>query len=192
MKNRIITISRESGSGGHTIGKKVAEKLGIPCYDSEVIHKLAKESGFSEKYVEEAGECAPKGLMEQVWSHRVMGPTNEDYIWKMQQEIIKDLAKKGPCVIVGRCADYILDDEADCLKVFIRADLKFRTDRVMKETGATRALTEGRLKNLDKRRTIYYRFYTDKKWGVADNYHLCLDSGALGIDKCVDIIASVY
>ena len=123
MKNRVITISREFGSGGRTIGKKAAEKLNIPCYDSQLIQKIAAESGFHEDYIKEAGEYAPGGFLSSALSHRGIAITNEDYIWEIQCRVITDLAEKGPCVIVGRCADYILRDKADCLKVFIHADM---------------------------------------------------------------------
>ena len=106
--NHIITISREFGSGGRTVGKKVAEKLGIPCYDSELIQKIAEESGFAENYVKEAGEYTPGGFLSSALSNRAFGPTNEDILWEIQCRVISELAEKGPCVIVGRCADYIL------------------------------------------------------------------------------------
>ena len=135
MKNRVITISREFGSGGRTIGKKTAEKLGIPCYDNELIGEIAAQSGFNENYIKDAGEYAPDGRLSSALWNRAFGPTNEDYLWKIQYKIITDLAEKEPCVIVGRCADYILRDTADCLKVFIHADMKFRAERIVKVYG---------------------------------------------------------
>ena len=135
MKNRIVTISREFGSGGRTIGKLVAQKLGIPCYDAEIIQKIAQESGFSEGYIREAGEYTPGGALANLFSNRAYGPTNEDYLWKIQYQIITELARKESCVIVGRCADYILRDTADCLKVFIHADMDFRSKRIVEVYG---------------------------------------------------------
>ena len=179
MKNRVITISREFGSGGRTIGKRVAEKLGIPCYDAEIIQEMAKETGFAPDYVKEAGEYAPGSFLSSAFSNRMFGPTNEDILWEHQCNTITALAEKGPCVIVGRCADYILQDKADCLKVFIHADMKFRAERIVKV-------------DKDKRWAAYHRFYTNMKWGHAQNYHLTLDSGVLGLDKCVEIIADLY
>ena len=126
MKNRVITISREFGSGGRTIGKKVAEQLGIPCYDAEIIQEMVKETGFTPEYVKEAGEYTPGSFLSSAFSNRLFGPTNEDILWEHQYKVITELAQKGPCVIVGRCADYILQDKADCLKVFIHADMDFR------------------------------------------------------------------
>lgn len=192
MKNRVITISREFGSGGRTIGRKVAEKLGIPCYDAELIHKIAQESGFSENYIKDAGEYAPGGFLSSAFSNRSFGPTNEDYLWKIQYSIITELAEKGPCVIVGRCADYILKDRTDCLTVFIHADMQYRAERIVREYGEREESPEQRLKEKDKRRAAYHRFYTNMKWGHAQNYHLCLDSSALGLDKCVEIISGMY
>ena len=192
MKNRVITISREFGSGGHTIGKKVAEKLGIPCYDSEIIQEMAKETGFSPDYIKEAGEYTPGGFLSAAFSNRTFGPTNEDILWERQSKVITELAEKGPCVIVGRCADYILQDTADCLKVFIHADLKFRAERIVREYGEREQSPEERLQDKDKRRAAYHRFYTNMKWGHAQNYHLTLDSGALGLDRCVEIISGLF
>lgn len=191
MKNRVITISREFGSGGRTIGKKVAEQLGIPCYDSELIQKIAEESGFDAKFVQEAGEYAPGGFLSNL-SSRTFGPTNEDYLWKIQYQIISRLAGQGPCVIVGRCADYILRDKADCLRVFIHADAQFRARRIVQEYGERAESPEQRLRDKDKRRAAYHRFYTNMKWGHAKNYDLTLNSGTLGIDKCVEIIRDLY
>ena len=192
MKNRIITISREFGSGGRTIGRKVAEKLGIPCYAAELIQKIAQESGFDADYIREAGEYTPGGFLSSALSNRSFGPTNEDYLWKIQYNVISDLAEKGSCVIVGRCADYILKDKADCLTVFIHADMAFRANRIVSVYGQREESPEERLKDKDKRRAAYHRFYTNMKWGQAKNYHLCLDSGVLGIDKCVETIAGMY
>lgn len=192
MKNRVITISREFGSGGRTIGKKVAEKLGIPCYDSEIIQKITEETGYAPEYVKEAGEYASGSFLSSAFSNRTFGPTNEDILWNHQYRVITELAEKGPCVIVGRCADYILRDKADCLKVFIHADMAFRAKRIVEVYGEREQSPEERLRDKDKRRAAYHRFYTNMKWGHAQNYHLTLDSGVLGIDKCVEIICQLF
>ena len=192
MKNRIITISREFGSGGRTIGKMVAEKLGIPCYDAEIIQKMADETGFAPDYVKEAGEYSPGSFLSAAFSNRMFGPTNEDILWQHQYRVITELAEKGPCVIVGRCADYILKDKADCLKVFIHADLEFRAKRIVEVYGERAESPEERIKDKDKRRAAYHRFYTNMKWGYAQNYDLTLNSGVLGIDNCVDIITKLF
>ncbi len=191
MKNRVITISREFGSGGRTIGKRVAEKLGIPCYDNELLKKIAEKSGFQESYIRDVGEYAFGGFLSNAFSHRGSGPNNADYLWKIQYKLISELAEKGPCVIVGRCADYILKDKADCLKVFIHADVAFRAERIVKVYGQREQSPEQRIRDKDKRRAAYHRFYTDMKWGHAQNYDLTLNSGTLGVDQCIEIIRSL-
>lgn len=135
---------------------------------------------------------APGGFLSSAFSHRSSGPNNADYLWKIQYKIITELAEKGPCVIVGRCADYILRERADCLRVFIHADLAFQAERIVKEYGEREESPEQRLKDKDKRRAAYHRFYTNMKWGHAQNYDVTLNSGTLGIDKCVDIIKDLY
>ena len=190
--NRVITISREFGSGGRTIGKKTAEALGIPCYDRELLEKIAKESGFDERYIQEAGEYAPGGFLAAAFSHSATGPNNADYLWNIQYKIISQLAEEGPCVIVGRCADYVLRDKADCLRVFIHADVDFRAKRIVEVYGEREQSPEQRLRDKDKRRAAYHRFYTDMKWGHAQNYDITLNSGRVGIDKCGEIIKDLY
>ena len=192
MVNRIITISREFGSGGRTIGRKVAEKLGIPCYDAELIQKIAEESGYTADYIKEESEYAPGGWLSTVFTDRTMGLTNQDKLWSIQCRVIEELAQKGPWVIVGRCADYILRGKADCLNVFIHASMEKRAERIVNEYGERKERPEQRLKDNDKRRAAYHRFYTDMKWGHAQNYHVCLDSGELGIGRCVELISQLY
>lgn len=192
MQNKIITISREFGSGGRTIGKTVAKELGLPCYDKELVQKIAAESGFSEAYIQEAGEYAPGGFLSSALSRNDAGPNTADLLWEIQYKTIRKLAQEGPCVIVGRCADYILRDQAELLRVFIHADMKFRAERIVKEYGVREKSPEQRLRDKDKRRAAYHRFYTDMKWGHAQNYDLTLNSGTLGIDKCVEIIKMLY
>lgn len=192
MKNKIITISREFGSGGRTIGKIVGEKLNIPCYDQEMIRKIAEQSGFAEEYIKKEGEYGSGDWLSNVFSSRMWGATNQDQIWLMQHQIITELAEKESCVIVGRCADYILRDKADCLRVFIHADMEYRANRIVTVYGERDETPEQRLREKDKCRAAYYRFYTDMKWGYAPNYHISLDSSKWGIEKCADIIIDLY
>lgn len=192
MKNRILTISREFGSGGRTIGKMAAKELGIPCYDSELIQRIAEESGFDETYVKNAEETAPAGFKVLAFSTRAFGPTNDDYLWDIQRKVILELAEKGPCVIVGRCADYILRDQADCLTAFIHASLEYRAERIVKVYGEREESPKQRIKDKDKRRAAYHRFYTDMKWGYAKNYQVSLDSGKLGLERCAEILRLLY
>lgn len=193
MKNRIITISREFGSGGRTIGKEVAKKLQIPCYDQEVIDHVAAESGYAKEYVAEHGEYTG-GWLSNAFSgtNPYYGPIGKDYLWIIQRKFILDLAEKEPCVIVGRCADYILRDRADLLKVFIHASVQARAERIVQVYGEREQSPEKRLKEKDKRRAAYYRYYTDMEWGIAKNYDIALDSGVLGIEKCVELITSLF
>ncbi|MCD7959728.1 MAG: cytidylate kinase-like family protein [Ruminococcus sp.] len=197
MQNKIVTISRQFGSGGRAIGKRLAETLEVPCYDVELIDKIAQESGFAKEYLKESGEYRPYSnwffnafTTGQNGSHM----TNQDYIWNIQKKNILELAEREPCVIVGRCADYILRDAAfaDCLKVFIHASLAYRAQRIVQVYGEQEVTPEKRLKDKDKRRSAYYQYYTDMKFGDCRNYHLALDSSAFGLDKCVELIAAVY
>lgn len=192
MKNRIITISREFGSGGRTIGKKVAEKLNIPCYDAELIQKIAEESGFDKDYIKENSEYISGGLLSGVFASRNWGATNQDKIWLIQYNIITELSEKSSCVIVGRCADAILRDKMECMRVFVYASMEYRAKRIVEVYGERESSPEQRLRDKDKRRAAYYQFYTDMKWGYAPNYHICLDSSKWGLEKCVDIISELY
>ena len=192
--NRIITISREFGSGGRTIGRAVAEKLGIPCYDAELIEKIAQKSGFAMGYVKDNHD----GNAQRSWLGTVLagrdyyGESNQDYLWKIQRQVILEIAEKESCVIVGRCADYILKDRADLLTVFIHASMEYRAERIVKVYGESEESPEKRLKDKDKRRHSYYHFYTDMDWGRAAHYDICLDSERIGIERCADLIASLY
>lgn len=191
---KVITISRQFGSGGRTIGKETAKKLGIPCYDQELIERVAENSGFAKDYIENQGEYAT----HRSWLGRVIdssarfeGMSNQDKIWIEQRKIILEIAQ-NPCVIVGRCADYILRDKDDVLKVFIHADDKSRAERIVKIYGESADKPEKRLKDKDKRRSAYYKNYTETEWGVASNYHVALDSGKLGLDACIKILVGLY
>lgn len=193
-KNRVIAISREFGSGGRTIGKEVAAKLGIPCYDSEIIEKISAETGFAKEYVEKYGEYAvSNSLYNNALAGRTYdGKSDADKLWLAQKEVITKLAEKSPCVIIGRCADYILRDTADCLSVFIHASDENRAERIVSVYGQREEAPAKRLHDKDKKRKAFYELYTGTSWGEADNYTVCLDSGVLGTDKCVDIIKDLF
>lgn len=191
--NRIITISREFGSSGHTIGKLTAEKLGIPCYDSEILDKIQSESGLAKEYIEENSEYSAAGWLNQVLVSRDFGGTSlQDKLFLLQSDIIRDLAAKGPCVIVGRCADYVLRDTADCLRVFIHADQEARMKYIVEQYGERKESPEKRLRDKDKRRAAYYQYYTDLKWGSTENYDITLNSSRIGVERCAEIIASLF
>ena len=197
MEKKIITISREFGSGGRTIGRLVAEKLGIPFYDKELVEQVALESGFAPKFVEEHGEHAPAAsrLAYAFAAQGVPGVMNglstADFLWNIQCNVILQLADKGPCVIVGRNADYILKDRTDVLHVFIHADTAAKADRIVRLYGESEKSPEARLAEKDKRRRINYHHYTGQTWGMADNYDISLNSNVIGIEKCVDIIVEL-
>ena len=191
--NRVITISREFGSGGRTIGQKVAERLGIPCYDQDLLDRIAEESGLTKEYIEERTENTKRSWFANAFADRSLrSMSTQDYVWSVQKKIVLDVAEKGPCVIIGRCADYILKDKADLLKVIITASVEDRAKRVVEKYGETGDAIEQRLREKDISRSSYYRFYTDMEWGICKNYDLSLNSGMIGIDRCVDIIASMY
>lgn len=194
MSNKIITISRQFGSGGRSIGKSVAARLGIPCYDQEIIEKIVEESGYAKEYAEEYGEYVPNGsFLGKLFAGRDMnGHSAQDGLYVLQSNIIQQLAEEGPCVIVGRCADYVLRDRAELLRVFIHADMEKRAERIVRLYGERADSPEKRLRDKDKRRAAYYQIYTDMKWGDVRNYHVALDSGALGTDRCVETICSLY
>ena len=194
MATKIITISRQFGSGGRTIGREVANRLGIPFYDEELVEQIALESGFAPKFVEEHGEHAPgKSRLAYAFANQgvpgiMNGLSTADFLWSIQCSVIQQIAEKGPCVIVGRNADYILKDRNDVLDVFIHADEESRADRIVRLYGESEKSPATRLQEKDKRRMINYQHYTGRTWGNAENYHICLNSAALGIDTCVDII----
>ena len=194
MEKKIITISREFGSGGHTVGQQVAEALGIPFYDKELVEKVALESGFAPRFVEEHGEHSPgTSLFSYAFSSQgVPGAMNgmsvADFLWNVQCSVILQLAEQGPCVIVGRNADYILKDRPDCLHVFIHADKDVRAQRIVRLYGESEKTPQARLNEKDKRRKVNYQHYTGRTWGQAENYDICLDSGKLGVETCTQIL----
>lgn len=196
---QIITISRQFGSGGRTIAKKVAERLGIPFYDKEIIAKICQQSGLSEEFVAENGEYTTSH--SQLMFHGY-GPNGfsgfssvnnvYDQLYAIQYGIILDIAAEGPCVILGRCADYVLRDREDCLNVFIHSDME---KRILRAEG----YAENKEKNVkkflidrDKKRRLYYKYNTDRNWGEAENYDLVLKSSSIGIDACAEIICNAY
>lgn len=197
MEKKIITISREFGSGGRTIGRKVADILGIPFYDKELVEQVALESGFAPQFIEEHGEHAPgKSLFSYAFASQgvpgiMNGLSTADFLWQIQCSVILQLADKGPCVIVGRNADYILKDRPDALHVYVSADAQFRADRIVRLYGESEKKPEARLAEKDKRRSVNYQHYTGREWGQAKNYDICLNSGVLGIDQCVDLIVNI-
>lgn len=187
---KIITISREFGSGGRTIGREVARQLGIPCYDKELIEKIAEESGYAKAYVEDESEYAPNsGRLAYMFLGRGMdGLANADRLWIAQEKVICDLAEHGACVIVGRCADYVLKERKDCLNVFVYANQQFRANRIVQQYGESSVEPEKRLRDKDKKRKLNYKYFTEQEWGKREYYHLSIDSGFFGIEKAAQLI----
>lgn len=190
MAKRIITISREFGSGGRFIGEEVAKKLGIAYYDKNIINEIAEKSGLSPEYIQENAELSPKrGLFAYAFAGRdITGKSVEDMVYEVQRKVILELAEKEPCVIIGRNADFILKDRDDVLNVFIHGNMPEKMKRIcqlynVSEQDAVKMMTD-----TDKRRMTNYNFYTDQRWGKADNYTLCLNSSQLGYDRCEKII----
>ena len=190
MTKRIITISREFGSGGRFIGEVVAKKLSVAYYDKDIIGRIAEQSGLSPEYIKENAELSPKkGLFADAFAGRdITGKSIEDMVYAAQRKVILELAGKEPCVIVGRNADYILKDRDDVLNVFIHGDMPEKTKRIMGLYNVEEKEAVKMMADTDKRRMTNYNFYTDQKWGKTSNYTLCLNSSQLGYDRCEAII----
>ena len=194
---RIVTISREFGSGGRTIGKLVAEKLGYRFYDGELIDEVVKSSGLSREIVEKYDEYATHknsflySIAVNAGGDSYNGLSFANRVQIAQVAVIKQLAEEGNCVIIGHGADYVLREREDCLNVFIRADMAFRAKHVIDTYGETDVKIEERLRDKDTRRRVFYRSFTMREWGVCENYHLMLDSSVIGIENCADIISRI-
>ena len=195
--NLIITIGRECGSGGREIGKKLSEKLGIKYYNKELLTKAAAQSGLSEDILEINDEKPTSSLLYQVVmdtysfgyaTNSSMDIPINNKVFLAQYNAIRTIAESESCVIVGRCADYVLQDDKDAVKLFITADIDFRIKRISIENDLTVDKARSFIKKTDKRRQSYYNFYTEKVWGKANSYDLCIDSSIYGIDKTIDFI----
>ena len=191
-KKVIITIGRQFGSGGHEIGEKLAKRLGIKFYDKELLKLIAKESGLCEKVLESYDEKPTNSLLYSIVmdvypSVMYSGPTIDQQIYQASYDTIRKLSDES-CVIVGRCADYILRDCPELVSIFVHADTEFRTGRVAAEYHITDAKAKDMLAKTDMKRASYYNFQSEKKWGMASSYNLCIDSSVLGIDNSVELI----
>ena len=190
MEKRIITISREFGSGGRFIGEEVAKKLGIAYYDKNIINQIAEKSGLSPEYIQENLELSPKkGLFAYAFAGRdITGKSVGDMVYEAQRKVILDLVQKEPCVIIGRNADYILRDRDDVLNVFIHGNMPEKVQRITCLYNVNNQEAVKMIEDTDKRRRANYNFYTDQSWGEASNYTLSLNSSQLGYDRCEKII----
>lgn len=197
--NFIITIGRQFGSGGREIGEALAKKLNIPYYDKELISLAAKESGMDAEVFNHVDERATNSLLYSLsmglysfgsnFSNSSELPVN-DRLYILQHQIIKKLADEGPCVIVGRCADYVLKDFDNCVNIFIHADMEYRKQRAIEIHDVKKNKAEQIVNKTDKVRANYYGFYSGQKWGFAQNYDLCIDSSKLTTDQAVALIES--
>ena len=200
MANKIYTIGREFGSGGREVGEKLAAKLGIKLYDKELLQQAAKDSGFCEEIFENHDEKPTNSFLYSLVmdTYSVSGysaapfldmPLNlRGKVFLAQFETIKKIAEKESCVIVGRCADYALSDNPDCINIFIHADLDVRIKNVSRNLNITENKARDIINKTDKQRASYYNYYTSKKWGDSKSYNLSLDAGKLGTDNCVEMI----
>ncbi len=195
--NVIITIGREKGSGGREIGVKLAERLGVPFYDKELLARAAKESGIDEAIFKNHDEQPTKSLLYSLamGSFTIGFPQStindmplDHKVFLAQFDAIRKIAEEGSCVIVGRCADYALEDNPNLLSVFVLGNEEDRIDRVSKRENLTEEQAADLIKKTNKRRAGYHDYYSNKKWGSAKSYDLCLNSSVFGIDGCVDLI----
>ena len=190
MEKRIITISREFGSGGRFIGEEVAQQLGIAYYSENIIDQIAQQSGLSPEYIEENAELSPKkGFFAYAFSGRdITGKSVDDMLYEAQRKVFLEIAEKEPCVMIGRNTDFILKDRDDVLNVFIHGDMPEKIKRICKLYDVTEDGAIKLIKDTDKRRRINYNFYTEQKWGMARNYTLSLNSSQLGYERCEKMI----
>lgn len=191
----IINIGRQLGSGGHEIGKKLSELLQIPFYDKELLQIASQESGLGKEFFEQADEKNSHNILGRLFSQNVW--PNDEYsnyflshesLFLIQSDVIRELAGQHACIFIGRCADYVLKENQNCLNVFISADLNDRISRI----AMLQQLSENKARELiektDKKRAAYYNYYSNKVWGAAASYHLCINSSVLGIDQTVNFI----
>ena len=197
MKKCVITIGRQCGSGGHTIGKTVAERLGIPFYDKKLVQIVAERSGLSAETVRREGEYSSASSLFTSVSSRGYSAYNAnqrgnmalpDQVNAYQTELIKELAEKESCVIVGRCADYALADRDNVVNLFIYGREEAKTQRIMERYNLSESKARDMIIKKDKQRQSYYNYYSSKKWGRADSYDLCINSSVLGVDGTVKLV----
>lgn len=193
-KNLVITLERQYGSGGLEVGKLVAQKLGIPCYNQEILEKAAESCNIPEEYIESTQENVSQSFLYQLSMASKTGKSVDSFRSKSNilyteiEKILKEMASQGSCVIIGRCGDYILRDFEPSLHVFIYATMDKRRERVVAELGINQETAEYIIRKNDKRRETFYNGNTNHTWGIKEHYNLCLNSGVYGIEKCADMI----
>ena len=196
MTKFTVTITREFGSGGRTIGKMLAERLGVEYYDKDLIKLASEESGINADLFSRADESKRASLFKKYdgsLGEKLISPesgefTSDDNLFNYQAKIIKQLSDRETCVIVGRCADHVLQDRKNVLRVFTHASMPFCIEKVVELYGVSEKEAERQIERINRARATYYRYYTGKEWDNARNYDLCLNTEELGFERCVDII----
>lgn len=197
--NKVITISRQYASGGRTIGRQLADYYGIPFYDNDLITLAAKESGFTERIFNNAEEKASNSLIYSIamglnafgaQGYGADAMSIDDRVFLAQSDIIRKVASEGPCVIIGRCADYVLREKKNVVNIFVWSDISSRIQRAVNEYGMPQPKAEENILKVDKKRANYYNYHSDKRWGRADSYNLTIKSDDVGIDNAVNCIRS--
>ncbi|WP_315086533.1 cytidylate kinase-like family protein [Bacteroides heparinolyticus] len=199
MDNKfVVNVGRQFGSGGREVGEKLASRLGIGFYDKELINLASEESGFCCELFEKADEKTSQGVLGGLYGMRfpfisdgaipVTSCLSNDALFKIQSDVIRKLASKGSCLFVGRCADYILRDHPRCVNIFVSSTPEDRIARICRKHPISEKEAEELMEKADKRRANYYNFYSNKTWGTASTYHLCIDSSVLGIDATADFL----
>lgn len=200
MEKIVVNIGRQLGSGGREIGEKLASRLGISFYDKELINLASQESGLCKEFFEKADEQASQGIIGGLFGMRfpfvsdgalpTMNCLSNDALFKVQSDVIRKLADEKSCLFVGRCADYILRDHPRCVNVFVSASPEDRIARLCRQHAISEEKAGEMIEKADKRRSSYYNYYSNKTWGAAETYHLCIESTVLGIDQTTDFIES--
>jgi cytidylate kinase len=195
MEKYAITIGRQLGSGGKLTGEFLSEKLGIPCYDKELIRMASMESGLGKEFFEKADEKNSISLLGNYMSfhsgfinNAEVNYLSNETLFKIQSDVIRNLAEKESCIFVGRCADYILRNQERCLKIFICADMTDRVQRICRDHSISEKEAKTLIEQTDKKRASYYNYFSNKTWGLAISYDICFNSSVLGIENIVDLI----
>ena len=185
----IITIAREYGSGGRYIGRLVADKLGIKFYDKDLVTELSKQTGLSEEYIENNEQ--KRNSLDALNNGYYFNLSNSDDLFVKESELIKELAEKESCVIIGRCSDFILKDKENVINIFVYSNMENKVKRAVEKYGISEKDAEKEIKNIDKMRSNHYKHYTGKKWGENSNYDMCINSDAFGVEKSADLICEM-
>lgn len=198
-KNFVITIGRQLGSGGLELAKLLSQRLGVPVYNKELINEAAKESGLHPSLFEQADEKESNLLPlrgtamlspDKFAGSFSMGYINNDTLFALQSDTIRAVASRGSCIMVGRCADYVLRENDNVLNVFLTANIEDRIERVASSCGCSTKQAESLIAQTEKRRASYYNYYTFKTWGAAESYDMCLNSSVVGLERCADIVVA--